>query len=463
MPNPGPASTISPHITSLGDTSDGAFIGTLSTTPISAFGAAGARLFADARQLTVSQGAESGVLVSVQSVNISPAVLSISSISSQLVTVTHVGVTALAVGDFIIVNKPTAQVGLGVLSARVTSANVLAINFANLNATVLTPTTTESYVIQAIRGVTDAITMAPVAVAALTTAEQIFTVPGVSPNALVAVAPQAPDQAFLGIVNARAAGDNQIGITFINTSQAPITPTAGPYNYIALPGFNGSNLLVLGANVGALAAINGTTTQTIGFTDASITVTGILVNDVFVGTTKPTSQGLGVAGGRIVTANTLNLTLFTGTVTGVTPTASEIYQTTIYRQNPQGALVVGNVTLAPVSVAAFTTAEQGFTVPGITVSTAVWVNKPSATAGLGIAGCRVSGANSLAITFINATATAILPPTEAYTVGNFGPAVGAGSFWSQQVNQATVLGVGLANSMRAQLAQVGGVGLINGS
>ncbi|MFC4275567.1 hypothetical protein [Achromobacter aloeverae] len=82
------------------------------------------------------------------------------------------------------------------------------------------------------------------------------------------------------------------------------------------------------------------------------------------------------------------------------------------------ALYRKTVTLSPASVAANTTAEQTFTVPGLAVGDAVWVNKPTLQAGLGIAGARVSAANTLAITFINATASPIVPTaSEAYRIG----------------------------------------------
>lgn len=73
-------------------------------------------------------------------------------------------------------------------------------------------------------------------------------------------------------------------------------------------------------------------------------------------------------------------------------------------------------TLDPASVAAATSAEQTFTVPGLKVGDAVYVNKPTATAGVGIVNARVSAANTLALTFMNATAGAVDPASEVYTI-----------------------------------------------
>lgn len=74
------------------------------------------------------------------------------------------------------------------------------------------------------------------------------------------------------------------------------------------------------------------------------------------------------------------------------------------------AMGVASVTLSPASVAANTTAEQTFTVPGILATDMVaGISKPTAQAGLGIVGFRVSAANTVGITFSNNTASPIVP------------------------------------------------------
>lgn len=68
-------------------------------------------------------------------------------------------------------------------------------------------------------------------------------------------------------------------------------------------------------------------------------------------------------------------------------------------------------------VAANITAEQTFTVPGLALGDFVAVNKPALTAGLAVAGARVSAANQIAITFTNPTAGALTPTAaEMYTI-----------------------------------------------
>ena len=88
-------------------------------------------------------------------------------------------------------------------------------------------------------------------------------------------------------------------------------------------------------------------------------------------------------------------------------------------------LPVGNIwklgsftlTLSPASVANATSAEQTFAMTGLLTTDYVAVNKPSAQAGLGIVGTRVSAAGVLAITYMNATAATITPTaSEVYVV-----------------------------------------------
>jgi hypothetical protein len=69
-----------------------------------------------------------------------------------------------------------------------------------------------------------------------------------------------------------------------------------------------------------------------------------------------------------------------------------------------------SVTLSPAAVVLNTTTEQTFTVNGLLAGDVVGcINKPTAQAGLGIVGCRVSAANTLAITFSNNTGSSITP------------------------------------------------------
>lgn len=84
---------------------------------------------------------------------------------------------------------------------------------------------------------------------------------------------------------------------------------------------------------------------------------------------------------------------------------------------PVHAVFRTSAALSPVAVAAATTAEQTFTIPGLAVGDSVVVTKPTAQAGLGLSGARVSAPNTLAINFVNPTAAAITPTAaELYEV-----------------------------------------------
>lgn len=74
------------------------------------------------------------------------------------------------------------------------------------------------------------------------------------------------------------------------------------------------------------------------------------------------------------------------------------------------------VTINPASVAANTSAEQTFTVAGLTTSDIVFVNKPTTNAGLLVGSPRVSAANTLAIPFGNLTGSPIDPGSEIYKI-----------------------------------------------
>jgi hypothetical protein len=74
-------------------------------------------------------------------------------------------------------------------------------------------------------------------------------------------------------------------------------------------------------------------------------------------------------------------------------------------------------TYDPASVSAATTAEQTVTVNGLRVGDYVFnPSKPTLTAGVGIVNVRVSAANTLAVTWVNATAAPVDPASETYTL-----------------------------------------------
>lgn len=66
------------------------------------------------------------------------------------------------------------------------------------------------------------------------------------------------------------------------------------------------------------------------------------------------------------------------------------------------------------SVAANTTGVKTVTVVGLITTDVVYINKPSHEIGLGIVNCRVSASDTLEITYMNSTGSAIDPASESY-------------------------------------------------
>ena len=88
--------------------------------------------------------------------------------------------------------------------------------------------------------------------------------------------------------------------------------------------------------------------------------------------------------------------------------------TTIPRGNILITLEFATI-ITPVSVAANTTAEQSFTIPGLQVGDYINAASPGAqTAGILIANVRVSAANTVAIAFANITGGGLVPVSGLY-------------------------------------------------
>jgi len=396
-----------------------------------------------------------GGLINSYAPTLTPSAVAANTTAEQTFTVTGLAGTP----SLVIVNKPTAQAGLGIAGVRVSAANTLAINYSNDTSGSITPTASEVYqVVELISGdgLTFTATLTPAAVAANVTSEQTFSVPTGNVQVGTALAVNKPtSQAGLGVSSARVSAANTVAITFFNNTAAPITPTAAEvYVFADLNGVSAAdNVLVYNINVGTLAGVAPTTSA-----EQTIAATGLLTTDVVLGVSKPTAQaGIGIVGQRIVSAGSLGVTFINASAGTVTPTGSEIYKVPLFRAAPVAPIVEYNQTLTPVAVAANTTAEQVFTVTGLPASTAVQVTKPSASAGLALVGARVSAANTLALTFQNNTGLALTPPAETYLISSFPQAVG-GVEVIQAVTQAGPNN--LVNAIRGALVSTG---LIAGS
>jgi hypothetical protein len=443
-------------------TPDGTVLGQSASDKIAFYGSTTVVQPSGNAQAAVSRGSQAGVIATYASLQTPAAVAQGTSAEQTLTIQTGTGFTMqLAAGDLLFVNKPTSQAGLGVGNVRVSSANTMGITYTNIPAGGgnITPTASQGYAVVAIRGAGTyklTATLSPAIVAANTTAEQCFTVTGVRVGDLLQVnKPTA--QAGLDIGGIRVGGNNSACITFTNATAAGITPTAAEsYLFIGLPGLDAvNNDIFYGMNVGTVGAIGPGVVVTGGAT----TLTGVLATDFVTGVSKPTAQAAAtnaaIPFSAVPTADTMTLSFF-GVGAGYTPTASEVYGIRTVRIAPVAPLLLYSQSLAPVSVAAQTCAEQTFTVTGLVAASPVWVNKPSAQTGLAIMGVRVSAASTLAVNYCNFTASAIVPTTETYTIGNFQvPTPGNGNVVYQSVVPALGATSTLANAIRSGLVSLG--------
>ena len=89
--------------------------------------------------------------------------------------------------------------------------------------------------------------------------------------------------------------------------------------------------------------------------------------------------------------------------------------------NVAGIFMV-SLTLNPASVAAATSAEQDFTVPGVLPTDhIIKFDSQAPTAGIGAVNWRVKAANTISVVFMNATASPIDAPASVYRLTFFRP------------------------------------------
>lgn len=408
-----------------------------------------------AAQTAIVRGNAGGIIATIASNAASPSAVANATTAEKGITL--VGATTsiqIAANDLVYVNKITSQAGLGVGNVRVSAANILGVTFSNFTAATITPTATQVYGVVAIRGMSPlSAVLSPAAVPPNTVAEQQFTLTGVRVQGNTTVQVNKPtSQAGLDIVGCRAVSSGVLGITFANVTAATITPTASEaYLVFQMSGLDAVNNEIIAFSLQSPAATANATTAEVAFT-----VTGLAVQDVILNVVKPTAQaGLFIGGMRVSAANSLGVTFGNATAATITPTASEVYGVAFYRPSPVAPMVGYTPTLTPVAVAANTTAEQTFTVTGLVAGSPVWVNKLTATQGLGIAGVRVSAANTLAINYCNGTAASITPPAEQYNVSNFQvPIPDTGGTWVQTASVTTQQQSLLTNALRSALTNL---------
>jgi hypothetical protein len=270
----------------------------------------------------------------------------------------------------------------------------------------------------------------------------------------------------LAIGNCRITGNNEIAITYVNPTAAVVTPTTPEtYSIMALNPIPAmSNVMIYGVNTDTSI-----TTVVVGsaVTATALAVQGLLATDFLVGLQKPEDADL-AATGRVSGANALTIQLSNPTNTTQTPATSVFYGVTVFREVPAPPFIILQQLLTPAAVAANTCAEQQFTVTPIPAGATVIVNKPSHQPGLGIAGVRVSAANTIQINFENVTAAAITPTAEVYTIGVFTTVApgtitaGAAGFipghWAGvAIRPSLIQGTDLVNELQATMANMGAI------
>jgi hypothetical protein len=77
------------------------------------------------------------------------------------------------------------------------------------------------------------------------------------------------------------------------------------------------------------------------------------------------------------------------------------------------------LSLTPAAVAANTTVEQSFSLPGALPTDGVDVTPPALTNGVACANARISAANTLQLQFVNSTSGSLTPPAGVHIVNLF--------------------------------------------
>ena len=80
----------------------------------------------------------------IASITLSPSAVAANTTAEQTFTSTGSGIMA---GDYVSINKPTAQAGLGIVGARGVGTDQFAITFVNATAAPITPTAAEVYLV----------------------------------------------------------------------------------------------------------------------------------------------------------------------------------------------------------------------------------------------------------------------------------------------------------------------------
>lgn len=461
MTNPGPASTQTPNTLGGGSAPDGYRIGNNSQSPVGFYGVSPAAVQrSNGNQANFSNTQTCGTLISMTVSAVWPSSGTISATTVSPIAVVFQSTGMISATDIILVNKILPQAGIGICQARVSTVSTALLQYINMTNSNVTQTVTETVISANFRGLAQSVTLSPPVIQANTIQEAQFTVTGLTTDQLVYVV-KPTDQLGLGIVGSRVVSNNTLGISFINNLSTAITPTASEvYSVMASNGYYATDNRVVAKVV--LSAASGTVATISGVTSRTIAVTGFATTDDCLSIQRTLSQqDLALVGVNASAANQLALTYVnTGqTASPVTPTQGETYVVQFMRPQLPQPLILQSVTLTPTAVGALTTAEITYAVSNITVSSVVWINKPSFTSGIGVVGMRAVSGNVIGITYINNTSVTITPPTENYLIGNIPTILGSGHQIHQPIISGPQTGFDLTQEIRSALV---GMGIIAG-
>lgn len=275
--------------------------------------------------VTALRGVTSGGTVSAASgtsITITPAAVITKTTAEQQFTL-----TGAAVGQLLIVNKPTSQAGLDIVGMRVVSNNLIGITYGNFTAGTLTPTSTEAYTVLSTFGLDAASTLLTFqgavvgtqAVPTITTAEVTITSGNFATQDQVVGISKPTLQAGLMTASGRMPTSTTMAALFVNPTAVTLTPTTSEVLTATIQRQNPVAPLIV-----YQVTLTPTSVATLTTAEQTFVVTGLVAGSP-VWVNKPSVQpGLGIVGARVSSANNLAINFLNTTAGTLTP-VSEVY------------------------------------------------------------------------------------------------------------------------------------------
>ena len=261
----------------------------------------------------------------VTTATLSPAAVSLNTTAEQIFTLATSATQPVVCvpGAIAVVNKPTAQTGLGYAHmARVVGVNQVGITFAAVSSgvvtTPITPTASEAWQMAFLPQLNAmnplyiyGIPAGQASATASTTLEETSGVTGILANDVITGISRATTQVGSGIVGARVTSAGVVGITYLQPGAA-VTPTSSEVYMATVQRQAPLNPLMIYSQALATSTIAATTSA-----EVTSTVTGLLVSSSVI-VNKPTcTPGLLVTNARVSAADTLAVEYMNLTTTAI--------------------------------------------------------------------------------------------------------------------------------------------------